>query len=702
MAKKNRSVIREDVIQLSFEAEYGELTKAQKEANDFKKDMGSGMKEATNDVRKGTNKINKEFKSMKDEMKGTEKQSGKLKTFFKKDFKEMSKEASNLEGTLGSLKGVVATLGIGAGIAAATGSAVSMQSSGNKLQGLTGASGSELDAMKASVKNIYKNNLGESMDDVAVSLAEVKTQTNLSGEALEKMTSDALVLRDTFGFDVKESVRSADMMMKQFGISGDRAYDLLVQGAQKGLDKNGNLLDSMNEYSIHFKQMGFGAEDMMAMFSAASEKGVFDIDKVGDAVKEFGIRAIDGSDTTAEGFKAIGLNANTMAKQLKAGGEEGKKAFQETIKALKDVDDPLKRETAGVALFGTMWEDLGADAMLALGDVKGEITEGTQALDKLNEVRYDDALSALQAFGREINVGLAEPINKVLPVVKELIPHVKDAFGFIGKHLNVIVPVLAVFGTLMGLGAIATNGMAIAQGLLNGVMTVFKPIMLAAKGVQLLFNTALFGCPLFWIVAGITAVIAAAVLLVKNWDTVKAKFLEVWSSIKETFGGIKDEMIQKGKDIIEGIKEGIKSKIGEIKDAIGGVKDKLLEGLSWFKFGSPSKQMKKFGGWTTEGFGEGVEDESKGLKRTVKASLTNPFKNVSGGIVTSPNDYTPSTSSYSRTSNNETNYFSPQFNLTVASSGDRDIERKVKKWVKESLNETFESMNRRNGRLTEV
>lgn len=756
MAKK-KNVVREDVVQVSFEVLDDELIAAQREANEFQKDMSKGMKDAVKDVKKGTDNINKEFNSIKKDLRTTGTQSDSLKKDFDKlkntkmsklksafddvkdKIRETKKEADELEGGLkdigGQLGGIVAGLGVTASAGALVGSSMSNESAGSKLQAMTGASDNEAKAMQESMKNLYLDNMGESYEDLAVSMAEVRNQTGYAGDELERATYNALLMRDTFDFDVQESVRAADMMVKQFGISNDRAYDLMVQGAQNGLNKNGNLLDTMNEYGVHFKQMGFGAEDMMSMFSAAADKGVFDIDKIGDAVKEFGIRAVDGSDSTADAFEALGLDAIKMGEKFKAGGDEGKKAFQETIKALEGIKDPLKREQVGVALFGTMWEDLGAEAVLAMGKTKGEITDGTEALEELGSVRYDNATSALMALGRQVNTALSGPINKLLPSLTK-------GFQFVGKHLNVILPILATFGVLMGLGALATSGMTLAQGIMNGLMIAFKPIMLAAKGAQLLFNTTLLGCPLVWIVLGIAAVIAAVVLLVKNWDTVKQKLTEVWGKLKEGvsnlkskfvesfqamkekisekisgikdtviekvtgildfFSGLKDTMIQKGRDMIEGFKQGIEEAKEGIKGGVGKIADKVQEGLEWFKFGSPSRKLAQYGRWTAEGFGGGLEEKANMLKGTVKDVLANPFKSTSDVIVRGENDYVATGGGYSRASNTETNYFNPQFNLTVASGGDRDTERKVRKWVKESLQETFESMNRRNGRLTEV
>lgn len=56
-----------------------------------------------------------------------------------------------------------------------------------------------------------------------------------------------------------------------------------------------------------------------------------------------------------------------------------------------------------------------------------------------------------------------------------------------------------------------------------------------AAAAQWLFNTALFGCPVIWIVAGIMAIIAAVVLLVKYWDEVAAWFKKLWDSIVGIF-----------------------------------------------------------------------------------------------------------------------------------------------------------------------
>ena len=221
----------------------------------------------------------------------------------------------------------------------------------------TGVATEKTEQYEQVLGNIYKNNYGEDFQDIADSMAQVKTQLGeINDTELQNVTEDALALRDTFGFEVNESVRAAKMLMDQFGISSSEAYNLIAQGAQQGLDKNGDLLDSINEYSVHFKQNGLDAEEMFNVFKAGADSGAFSIDKIGDAIKEMGIRMKDGS--ADEALKSMNLNARELEAAFAEGGDKGTKAFLQIADGLANIKDPLEQNKVGVALFGTMWEDL--------------------------------------------------------------------------------------------------------------------------------------------------------------------------------------------------------------------------------------------------------------------------------------------------------------------------------------------------------
>ena len=160
----------------------------------------------------------------------------------------------------------------------------------NQMSSSTGATGAELEGLRDVVKDVYGNNFGDSYEDAANAVAEVTKQTGLMGEELQSATEGAMALSDTFGYEVNESTRAASALMNNFGISAEEAYNLIAVGAQNGADQNGDLLDTLNEYSTQYAALGLSAEQFTQSLISGAESGAFSIDKVGDAVKEFNIR----------------------------------------------------------------------------------------------------------------------------------------------------------------------------------------------------------------------------------------------------------------------------------------------------------------------------------------------------------------------------------------------------------------------------
>lgn len=167
--------------------------------------------------------------------------------------------------------------------------AVSGQKALNNFQGKTGMAADKMQEFEDIMYNVYMDNFGEGLEDIADVMATIHQQTGQTGDELQNTTERAILLRDTFGWEVSESIRAANSMMNQFGISSEEAFDLMVQGAQKGLDQNDDLLDTINEYSVQFKDAGYSAQDMFNMLANGAESGTWSIDKLGDAVKEYHI-----------------------------------------------------------------------------------------------------------------------------------------------------------------------------------------------------------------------------------------------------------------------------------------------------------------------------------------------------------------------------------------------------------------------------
>lgn len=372
-----------------------------------------------------------------------------------KDIEDVGDSAEKASGSFTVMKGAISSL-IADGLKSLASSVkdtmkeivIETGAAYDSFQAKTGVATESMAEFEDAINDLYKNNYGESLDDIADSMAEIKQQTGeVDPTKLKDLTENAIALRDTFDFDVKESMRAVNMLMEQFGISGEEAYNLIVQGAQQGLDKNGDLLDTINEYSVHYKQLGYTSEEFFNSLKNGAESGTFSVDKLGDAMKEFGIRTKDTAASTDEGFQLIGLNADEMREAFNEGGEAAKRASEKTLEALLNMDNQVKRNQAGVDLFGTMWEDLGIDGVKALVNTQGEIKKTTKSMEELKKIKYDNVKSKFEQIGRTIKMDLLMPFaEKLIPKAEKFTDYCINNSDKIVKHLKAIgVTITTVF-----------------------------------------------------------------------------------------------------------------------------------------------------------------------------------------------------------------------------------------------------------------
>ena len=302
------------------------------------------------------------------------------------------------------------------------------QEATNQVAASTGAAGKELENLRGAMERVYADNFGEDVADVADAVALVdRNLANLDQEGLTKATEGALALRDAFEYEVEESTRAAEAIRKNFGTSVEDAFSLIAAGAQNGLDYSGELIDTINEYSSQFSKLGFTADGMFNLLQSGADSTAWNLDKVGDAIKEFSIRAIDGSDTTVSAFEDLGYNAEKIMATFAAGGEGANTAFFEVLNTLMDVDDQVKRDALGVSLFGTMWEDLGVEAMQAMADASSAAYDTQGALEQINQVKYNDLDSALQGIRRQMEVDLLPAADAVYQSLMDSMPEITAA-----------------------------------------------------------------------------------------------------------------------------------------------------------------------------------------------------------------------------------------------------------------------------------
>lgn len=436
------------------------------------------------------------------------------------DGKQAKSEASDtaqsltksLGSALGAVKGLPALAAgtlVGGLLVKGFTDAMDLEDARGLLQAQLGLTGPESAKAGRIAGDLYKEAYGESISDVNDALKSV-FQSGLadmgdSEDRIKGISRASFNASKVLGEELLPTTRAVSQILRN-GLAKDanEAFDVLVRGAQLGVNKSEDLLDTFNEYGTQFRKLGLSAEDSLGLMNQLIQGGARDSDTAADAIKEFAIRAIDGSTLTAQGFKGVGLNAKTMAAEIGKGGPAARAAFGQTLTALNGIKDPVARNTAGVALFGTKWEDLGGAIQ------KADLKTAAASLGQVNGAtdRAGDAMTTtktkLTQLSRTIQQTLVEAIAKyALPKLNEFVTWFQGPGKFV----------------------IAAWAVQAASDILGFVDTMLAGLQKAVPGL------ARFGATAFKVAAAVSALSNPAA---SRWFLDQAKGMDDFANSAET------------------------------------------------------------------------------------------------------------------------------------------------------------------------
>ena len=429
------------------------------------------------------------------------------------------------------------------------------------LEARTGATSSEMEGFEDVMYEVYNANYGESLGDVSEKLSTVIQMTDdLDNASLANVTKNAIALEDVFGFDIMESMRGVNSLMDQFGITSDQAFNLIVQGAQKGLNQNDDLLDTINEYSVQFKNAGYSADDMFNMLANGVESGTWSVDKLGDAVKEFNIRMSDGS--AKDAVEALGFSWEKVSEDWGKGGDSAKEVFNMLVNELDGLETTTEGYNIGVGLLGTMYEDLGQEAVLALSNTEGAINSASDAMAQMDGAAYDTLESSLSQLGRTVKAEVVQPI------AEKLTPAIKDSVNFVNERVGPAVEWLLSHLPEVGI-ILGTIGSVIAAMKWGSIVGQISKISGAFSG----FKTAIADIPgpVLAIIAIVAALAAGFMYLWETNEDFRNNVTALWEELQGSFselGGKISDMLNQLMPLISEIASTVLTAFGQIAEAV--------------------------------------------------------------------------------------------------------------------------------------
>ena len=505
----------------------------------------------------------------------------------------------------------------------------------------TGIAADAMDGYKKAIQDVYLDNFGESLEEVAEKMGKVKETTReLDPSKLKEMTENAMTLEDTFDMDLSESLRGAEALMTHFGLTSEQAFDLLTAGAQNGLNYSDELGDNVAEYSGKFAEAGYSAKDYFELLKNGSQGGAYNLDKVNDSINEVTTRLADG--TIEEGLENFSDKTKETFEAWKTGGATQKDVIDSIVADIQGTTNEQEKMNMAALAFGTMAEDGGTKFIEALSSTGSAFDDTKGKMQDLMSVKYDDIESSISGLGRAIRQNVLQPVvDEVTPKITESI---QENTGKIPEAVQKVQEMLPVLG-----GVAIAVGVVTAALKLQAAVTAVKTAMdaaqvttlsglIAAEWAQATAAAAAFA-PYLLIVAAIAAVVAAIVLLVKNWDAVKEKCIEVaqiigekWNEIKSTVSTVVNAVRTTVTTVWNGIRSVTSSVWNGIKTAVTTPINAAKSAVSTTVNGIRSTMTSVFGGIrsTVSSIFSGIQSAITSPIQTAKNTLANLVSGIKG------------------------------------------------------------------------
>ncbi|MBQ9915952.1 MAG: phage tail tape measure protein [Microbacterium sp.] len=422
----------------------------------------------------------------------------------------------------------------------------------DNLAGSLGLVPDQAEAAGEAAANAYADAFGGSLEEVQATvggiIGSIGEMRLASAEQIQDITEKVLTLSGTFGLEADRISQVVGQMLSTgMATSAEEGLDLLTVALQSvPAAVRGDILDAVDEYGPFFQQLGITGSQAMGALVDASSKGMYGIDKIGDAVKEFTIRSSDMSTTSQAAYAAAGLSASDMAAKILAGGEQGRQGLDQVIDGLLGIQDPVQRANAAIGLFGTPLEDLGTGEIpafleslqstaLGMGEVDGA------ARDMADQVS-GNARNAWDGITRSFQMTVVEIGSSLAPAIDGVLGWLKDLATWAGENTSLVTALAGGAGVLAAailVASAAFKGLMFLQTL-GGLWAAFRVAQtgataatVAQTAAQWANNAAWLASPVTWIIlaiiVGIGLLVAAVIWLWQNWGAVTQWIGDAWN-----------------------------------------------------------------------------------------------------------------------------------------------------------------------------
>ena len=408
-------------------------------------------------------------------------------------------------------------------------------------------------------------------------------------EAINKSFQKGYVDSETISQLLERAPEAVALLNKRLGTTSDQLEEMASSGAMSVNDLKMAFMDSYGEIEAGFGNVQYSITDALTVIRSkwglwlaqtnetlgitdgigrlmvsAFNKVIAVLDRVRNAVTWLADK-LGGVDNM---FRLIAIAAGTAFVAFNFGKiTSGLSAIS---KLLTGINLKTLAIIAVVAILALLVDDFinfmqGNDSVIGtlLANAGVDVDKFRQNILKI----WENIKTALAGIWQGIK-------NVAIPVFQSIWSAIKTVFTAIGNVIKAVAPQFADFIDGLANGDMDTEqweqlgeAIAVIAGIIIGVMAMLKVF----AAVQAIVNAVMAANPITWIILAIVALIAIIVLLIKNWDKVKAAFLAAWEKIKAAWGKVVD--------FFKGIWDGIVGVFSSVVSWFGNLFRSAWEGI---------------------------------------------------------------------------------------------------------------------------
>lgn len=403
----------------------------------------------------------------------------------------------------------------------------------------TGASGDAFEGLKDSMRNVAQNSIGVGSDlgEIGTTLADLNTRLGVTGEPLEKLTTQFQQLK---GMGMEADINAVTGAFTQFGIAGEQApaaMDSLFQISQATGRSIDEMVTNLSKSGPALQQFGFDLTESAGLLGALDKAGL-DADKtmmsmtkaLGQFAKEgkdpqealWGtIQKIDELTKAGKGMEAVDLANSIFGAKGGAGFvaavESGQFAYDDFMSSIGASSDTISGVAAETADFAEKWDQFKLRAMLAIEPVASAV--------------FDAMVPALETAWQ---------------VTEKVIEKFQELGDWVQKNTDWLAPLGVSLGIVAGgLAAIALQQKIVAAGgMLKWLTDVTKATVLwesvtkAAAAAQQFLNAAMKNNVFGLVITAIAALIAGLTVFFTKTETGREMWAKFTDFLKSSLSGV--------------------------------------------------------------------------------------------------------------------------------------------------------------------